>query len=432
MNTRQSRSYKRTLTSALGLVLFVSLLVLGTPIYADDTSDEVIELYYFTWATGANYNYIQEDLIEPFEALHPNIKIHHEAVPGGEFWDKLPVLIASGQAPDLIHMSVGYIFDYARKGLLENLQPYFDRDLNEDDFFMEPFKAVRYPDMETGDLYAVPYSFMVTALFYNKDMFDTAGVYYPDDTWTWDDLRAAARRLTMDKDGDGISDQYGFVINPHYESFDPLVRSFGGRMLSDDLRTVTFNSPEGIAATQFVVDMIQEDRSTIRGSRNEFVNQRVAMWISGMYQIDMRDIVTFNWDVAMMPSGPAGRVVRLWPDSFAIPKDAKHKEAAWEFIKYVITRTEMDRYIGSRKVPVYKELATSPEWLEADKVPDKMVFLRSIPYGDPLEFRPAWGEWEPVRWSALTPAMDGKESVLNAVIKASEAMQAIIDRFWAE
>lgn len=138
MNTRQSRSYKRTLTSALGLVLFVSLLVLGTPIYSDDTSDEVIELYYFTWATGANYNYIQEDLIEPFEALHPNIKIHHEAVPGGEFWDKLPVLIASGQAPDLIHMSVGYIFDYARKGLLENLQPYFDRDLNEDDFFMEP------------------------------------------------------------------------------------------------------------------------------------------------------------------------------------------------------------------------------------------------------------------------------------------------------
>lgn len=92
----------------------------------------------------------------------------------------------------------------------------------------------------------------------------------------------------------------------------------------------------------------------------------------------------------------------------------------------------MDRYIGSRKVPVYKELATSPEWLEADTIPDKMVFLRSIPYGDPLEFRPAWGEWEPVRWSALTPAMDGKESVLNAVIKASEAMQAIIDRFWAE
>lgn len=428
MNRRGVTSHSWVFTGAIGLVLLVSLLVLATPIYANESSDEIIELYYFTWATGASTTYIQEDLIEPFEAMHPNIKIVHEAVPGSEFWDKLPVMIASGRAPDLIHMSVGYVYEYAKMGLIENLQPYFDRDLNEDDFFMEPFKAVRYPDMETGDIYAMPYSFMVTALFYNKDMFDEAGVHYPDSTWTWDDLRAAARRLTMDKDGDGVPDQYGFVINPHYESFDPLVRSFGGRMLSEDLTTVTFASPEGIAATQFVTDMIQEDGSTIRGGRGDFVSGRVAMWIAGMYAIDIRDQVTFDWDVALMPIGPAGRVVRLWPDSFAIPIDAKHKEAAWEFIKYVVTRNEMDRYIGSRKIPIYKELAMSSEWLELDKVPNKWIFIESIPYGDPLEFRPVWGEWEPVRWSALTPAMDGRESVANAVIKASEAMQAVIDR----
>lgn len=428
MNRSSVTSRNRVLAVAMGWVFLVSLLMLATPIYANESSDEVIELYYFTWATGASTTYIQEDLIEPFEALHPNIKIVHEAVPGGEFWDKLPVMIASGRAPDLIHMSVGYIHEYAKRGLIENLQPYFDRDLNEDDFFMEPFKAVRYPYMEDGDIYAMPYSFMVTALFYNKDMFDEAGVQYPDSTWTWDDLRAAARRLTMDKDGDGVPDQYGFVINPHYESFDPLVRSFGGRMISEDLTTVTFASPEGIAATQFVTDMIQEDRSTIRGGRGDFVNRRVAMWIAGMYAIDLGDQVSFDWDVALMPIGPAGRVVRLWPDSFAIPTDAKHKEAAWEFIKYVVTRNEMDRYIGSRKIPIYKELATSLEWLEIDKAPNKWIFIESIPYGDPLEFRPAWSEWEPARWSALTPAMDGRESVANAVIKASEAMQVIVDR----
>lgn len=391
-------------------------------------SEEVIEVHYFTWATGMSDRYIKEDLIAPFEALYPNIKVIHEPVSGNEFWDKLPTLIAAGLTPDLIHMSVGYVHEYAQKGLLTNLQPYFDRDLDENDFFMEPMKAMRYPNQENGDLYGMPYAFVMTALFYNKDMFDAMGVPYPNETWTWDDLRDAARRLTVDKNGDGIPDQYGFLVNPHYELLDPIVRAYGGRMLNEELTEVEYDSPEGVAATQFLVDMIHEDGSAIRGGRGEFVTQKAAMWVAGMYAMDLGDQVSFAWDVAMMPIGPAERVVRLWPDSFAIPEDAKHKEAAWEYIKYVVSRTEMDRYSGERKVPINKALATSREWLEPGRTPNKMVFIESIPYGDPLEFRPLWGEWEPIRWTNLSPAFKGEESVANAVIKAARAMQVIVDK----
>ena len=84
-----------------------------------------------------------------------------------------------------------------------------------------------------------------------------------------------------------------------------------------------------------------------------------------------RETATFDWDVALMPAGPAGRVVRLWPDSFAISATSQHVEEAWAYIKFVITQTKMDRYSGARKVPVYRELATSPEWLEEDRGPTR-------------------------------------------------------------
>lgn len=121
----------------------VAALLLALP--AASSAQEQVTLHYFTWATGSGSVQIQEDWIEPFQEKFPHIKIEHEAVGFAEFWEKLPVYIATGNAPDIIHMSVGYVYDFADLGLLLNLQPYFDRDLNPDDFFMEPFKAMRYP-----------------------------------------------------------------------------------------------------------------------------------------------------------------------------------------------------------------------------------------------------------------------------------------------
>jgi len=391
-------------------------------------AEEKVKLHYFTWATGSGSTYIEEDWIAPFEALHPNIEIQHEAVGFNEFWDKLPVYIATGNAPDIIHMSVGYVYDYAKAGLLENLQPYFDRDLNPDDFFMEPFKAMRYPSMETGDLYGIPYSFLLTALYYNKSLFDMAGVAYPTDAWTWDTLREAAKRLTRDTNGDGTPDKYGFVSQNSYILYDPLVHAFGGSILNEDYTRVTLDSPAGVAAAEFLVDMIHQDGSALNAGLNRFTDQTAAMAIMTTTELPYEREMGLNFDIALVPEGPAKRVVRLWPDSFAIPVDAKHKEAAWEFIKYVITRDEMDRYSGARKVPVYKELALSPDWLEPDLMGDKTVFVRSIPYGHPLEFRPAWGAWESKLRAALAPAWRGEVAPAIAVRQAAEAIQAEVDR----
>ena len=318
--------------------------------------------------------------------------------------------------------------------MLLNLQPLFERDLNPDDFFLEPMKAVRYPSMEDGDLYAIPFAFVLTSLYYNKGLFDDAGLMYPDDDFTWEDVRTYGRTLTRDRDGDGVMDQWGFFSTRNYTLLDPVIHAFGGRILDDDYNVVV-TSPEAVAGAQFLVDLIHQDR--VAPHPNLGFNQTVlfqqgnlAMSVALTNNIhEYRQVGdTLDWDVALMPIGPAGRVVRLWPDSFAISAQSPNVEAAWEYIKFVITQDKMDRYSGERKVPIYKPLATSAEWLELDKVPNKMKFIEAIPYGHPLEFRPNWGEWDGQR-SLLNPAWYGEMPVEQALANWGQAIENAVRPF---
>lgn len=417
---------KKHVTSKLSLCALALGLALALAV--PTMAQEQITLHYFTWATGASATQIQEDWIAPFEAMYPNVKIEYEAVGFGEFWEKLPVYIASGNAPDIIHMSVGYVYDYAKMGLLENLTPYFERDLNPDDFFMEPFDAMRYPSMEDGDLYGIPYSFILSTLYYNKDMFDVAGVQYPDESWTWDMTREISKRFVRDTTGDGVIDKWGFAIDNSDYFFPSLVHAWGGSILNEDYTQVTLNSPEAIAALEFVVDWAHQDGSAKVGSNGDFTRQNAAMALMTTLEVPYEREQGFAFDVELVPAGPVKRVIRLWPDSFSIPADSDNKDLAWEFIKFAITRDEMDRYSGERKIPVYKPLATSPEWLQPELMGNKMVFIHSVLYGEPLEWRPNWGAWGAKLRQGIAPALLGNISPTEAIMNTAAAIQVEVDR----
>ena len=415
------------------VAVLLGVLVLGLASFA--SAQEPVVLKYMTWASGDAETWIREDFIEPFLAEHPNVTIEYEAVPFAEFWRKLMTMYAAGNAPDLMHMSVGYVYDYADRGLLLNLEPYVERDLDMDLFYPGPMKAARYPSMETGDLYAMPYAFVMTSLYYNKDMFDEAGLAYPTDDWTWDDVVAAAKVLTKDTTGDGNIDQWGFFFTPTYETIDPMIHAWGGKVLSDDLKTAMLDSDEAEAAVQFMVDMMWKHEiaptpQIYTGLGNLFETGCAAMTISGIYNLDLyRKIDTFDWDVAIHPGGPVKKVVRLWPDSIAISSTTKHPDVAWEYVKHMASYGKIDRYSGQRKVPLYRPLAESDAWLEKDKSPDKSVYVRSMEYGHPMDFRPNWGEWSAAREAELERAFLGEIPVREALRNANEVVQAVLDDF---
>jgi multiple sugar transport system substrate-binding protein len=413
------------------VVVLVTLVVLSLATGLATAEEEKIKLHYLTWAGGASADYIREDFIEPFQKLHPNIEITYEAVSFANFPDKYLTYYIAGNAPDLIHLSVGWVYDWAEKGMLTNLQPLFNRDLNPNLFFAEPLNAMRYPSMSNGDLYGMPFAFVLTSLFYNKTMFDNRGLQYPTLSWSWNDTREAAKKLVRDVDGDGKTDAWGFYSAHTYTTLDPIIHSFGGSILDDNFN-VTLDQPKAVDAARFMVDLIHKDgvapnpAVVSTSGINLFAQGNMGMLIENISQISLFRQSQFDWDVAVMPTGPEKRVVRLWPDSFGISSQSKNVEAAWEYVKFVVTQKEMDRYSGSRKVPIYRPLAISPEWLEKDQLPNKMMFIEAIAYGDPLEFRPRWGEWNDLKGNALAPAWRGQMAIETAMKNAADAIRRVL------
>lgn len=100
---------------------------------------------------------------------------------------------------------------------------------------------------------------------------------------------------------------------------------------------------------------------------------------------------------------------------------------AWQFIKFVITSTKVDAYYhGARRIPIYRPLAENPDWLEAQMTPNKQIFIQSVATGEPLEFRPNWGEWHSARGATLRPSWLGQVSVEQGLRNWAQAIENAI------
>src|SRR5262249_3392264 len=149
-----------------------------------------------------------------------------------------------------------------------------------------------------------------SVLYYNKDLFDKAGVKYPDETWTWDTLLDAAKELS----GSG---QFGFNSNSAHTHLDAAIYANGGKVLSDDSNTCLLDNPEPIDTIQWFVDLIQKrkvapDANQARDiglttANAPFSTGKVAMVVDGSWQIANTRDVGFNWDIALVPGGKVKR-----------------------------------------------------------------------------------------------------------------------------
>ncbi len=130
---------------------------------------------------------VHEQIAAAFEAENPDIKVDIQVVPWGNYWDKLQTAVAGGEAYDVFWMNGPNFPVYASNGVIMNLQ---DRVMSDAlDTSVYPEALVNLYSLD-GDLYGLPKDFDTIALYYNKDLFDAAGLDYPTADWTWDDLKA--------------------------------------------------------------------------------------------------------------------------------------------------------------------------------------------------------------------------------------------------
>jgi multiple sugar transport system substrate-binding protein len=359
-----------------------------------------------------------------FEADHPGIKVKVEVSDWDSYWEKLKVKMAGGSPPDVFAMDAPLYRDWQSRGVLLNLKPFIDKTPG----LLDGVYPITLKAYATADgYYGLPRDFQTIVLYYNKDMFDAAKVAYPNDSWTWDDLRKTAAKLTLDKNGDGKTDQWGFWAEAY--DMEPLwgalVWSFGGEVLDADAGKTLISSPEATAAFQFLSDMWLTDKSLPTSLQLQqygtdgFFAGISAMGVSGHWSVPDYAPQTFKWDIAPMPKGPAGRATSVNSAGFVIAKDSKHPDEAWEFVKYAIgDKGQAELAKVGLAIPVRKSIAESPAYLDQATKIDHSLYVKALDYAHMKPVFKGYDEWSSAVGDALNMIWSGEMSVADGLAEA--------------
>ena len=299
---------------------------------------------------------------------------------GNVYMQKLLPALQANAAPDALFLHWSMVSQVAAKGALEPLDQLIERDQYDLD---DLFPGSTSPYTIDQQLYAFPFRGSTMVLFYNKDMFDAAGIEYPNDEWTWDDYLRAAQKLTIVKDG------FNVQVGCEPEETSSWIYSAGGDYASDDLSELYFSDPRTLQALQFFVDLRNKYKVTLRdvnpGSDrpmkiDEFENGLLAMKISGPWELERYQFIKqFRWGVALFPKGPAGRHTRYAGTGFGVWSGSSHKEQAWDFVKYMCSvETAQALASSATDVPARRSVAYSKEFLNPNYSWDMSVFVRAL------------------------------------------------------
>ena len=370
--------------------------------------------------------------IKSFEEKYPDIDVKLESVPQ-EYGTKLLAQIAAGTAPDVIQVGDGDVARYVREGIVEPLDPYINGDNPLD-------MSIFYPGVASfgqvgGTTYFLTKDYSPLVLYYNKDMFDEAGLEYPNENWTWDDLLNAAQKLTG-------KDRWGIQLPGHWgdwlwhRGIQPILVQNGATMISEDGLTVQgyLNSEATVTALQWYVDLFKKhkvaptrDDVDAYAGANLFTSGVVAMQWTGRWPLkDYKAVEGFNFGTAGLPAGPAGKGNVLCWAGFAINADSNNKEAAWTFLKYIAAEDgakEFANYALTAVRPIAEAQGLTTDPYDAPIMED-LANVAQIP-----EFvTPYFNECvlEPFRQNLEKVFLEDK-SVQQAMDDAAAAGQACLD-----
>jgi len=263
-----------------------------------------------------------------------------------------------------------------------------------------------------GKTYGLPRDLSDVMLYYNKDLFDAAGVAYPNDNWTWDDLRDAAKKLTRDKNGSGTVNQWGFGVGNYTWAWTGFIWGNGGDVLSADRKQCLIDQPKSAEAMKYYFGLLTDDKvSPPPGALPEqasvldyFTTQSIAMGLYGPWfrPVLVNNATQFNWDVAQPPKAPGTgqRASVIYTDEWGIYSQSKVAKETWEFMKFLTGpagQTRWTELIGARSISPIKQVAQSDKWLHygnssGQLILDTLAYSKAPPvnFGNANEAETVW------------------------------------------
>jgi multiple sugar transport system substrate-binding protein len=291
-----------------------------------------------TWWTGQTdeAENILEGLAAEFEAEHPNVTIDISAGSSSteELLQKLSAGFASDTYPNISYSFGSWASELESSGrTLDISEQVSDPALGWDEFS----EAARATVQPTGEaIIGFPALVDNLSLIYNKTVFDTAGVDYPTEDWSWDDFRDAARELT-----DKTTETYGYAysVSGSEETtwqFWPHLWQRGGEILSDDQKTAAFASDAGVEALEFLRGMAVDDESVYLDQTDTkfaqlFAADRIGMMTSGPWQLFDLGAAGTDYGVVNLPGIDGDHQTVSGPDIWAMFDTQDVNENYWSF-----------------------------------------------------------------------------------------------------
>ena len=308
----------------LGVVL--ALLLGSAPITG--SAQEQITLRFADYLAAGDHVADLDAVIAAFEAENPTIKIDATVTPFGDYFTLLQADFVGGDPPDIIELNYENFVTYASDNVLLDLTPYVDPAVP---FYPRALSAFQYDSKQL----ALPVSFSTVLLFYNKNLFDQAGIDYPAPDWTWADAKEAALKISALGD-----DIWGINAPVQFWEFYKRAAQNGCEFFNSDKTESLINSPACVEALDVMVGLITSDAmpdpAEFGGlsSADMFLNGQLGMELTGMWMFPVFDGAPFEWDVQLEP-GLAQRGYHFFADSIAIAKNTKHPEAAAAFAQFM-------------------------------------------------------------------------------------------------
>jgi multiple sugar transport system substrate-binding protein len=316
------------------------------------TGNVTIEVWWHEY--GPFTAYVKE-LIEAYKKVRPNVTINPTITSSSDINQKLTVALAAGTGPDIMDQDASYYVQYYAKGVLEPL--------NLDVFGVKSYQqlAARYTngglDAGTfdGKVYALPYQGNSMSLFLNNKLFTAAGLDPKKDApKTWEDVKALGPKLKKVQGARTLVKAFDFPYHsPRWQlqDFQPLTEQFGGRILSDDGKTAFLNSPEAVKALTLWRDVTKaagDPKTTMNTSSNpnqDFVDGRVAMWITGPWATPQvrASAIKDDFTVVPLPQVDPSRphtMVYGWMWGVNKAKPDVQKLVAWDFVRFMLAKPD--------------------------------------------------------------------------------------------
>lgn len=389
-----------------------------------------VEIEYWQYELEPKTKLVNE-LIPEFQAANPDITVKHVNFPYDDFRQQVAAAVQAGEGPDVLNLYYGWIPSYVQQQFLVALP--------EDVFPAATIEAEFYPTVSTAKIgdsyYALPIAVRTLALFYNTAILDAAGVTPPT---TWEELVTAAQ-ATVKKDGDSF-DTVGFTWDiggqGHNYWRECLIRQNGGVPISEDNRTLSWNTAEGVEAFDYLAKFLTEYDVTQNGFQTDgptaFGSGKAALHVDGSYRIGSLASGSPDLEYGIVPL-PAHKSQASFSSFWAnaITRNAADGDkliASAKFIDFLSSAEVQKRWTPAiGELPARVSLASDPA-LASD--PKLKPFIDSLPYSQATFMVNEADLRQSVIDAFDQVTLNGLDAA-SAIQEAQDKVQAQLDEYWS-